>query len=452
MGISRIFDISRRSLATYQKALNVTAHNIANAANPYYSRQRAILSTEKPEKGATFIWGSGIKMDTIERIRSKLIESQILTNNQDYYNHSKQSQLLSQIEQVFTEPSEIGISNLMNEFFNAWDELAVGPNSIPLRTNVIHSAENLAIKVDRINTDFDVIKTDVFNEFRDLTDTVNSYLKQINSLNAQIYQFKSVGQSPNDLLDTRDKLINELSQYANIRVSYDTKNSAILSFGGVFAVDGTSYIQLEIDNVYGSLGLKVKDTVTEVKLTGGELFGLSEIYTSKIPAYQNKIDTLFSTFVGQINSVHSAGFSLDAVPQTGIDFFDEYNNGKLVINSDILNDPLKISASGDGTGGNGDIAVQIAGMADEKVIEGSSFHSYYSGLISKMGNDKLSSDRNSEATSLVVAQLKEQRSSNSGVSIDEEMTDIIKFQRIYEASAKLIQIADEMLQTIMQMV
>ena len=452
MALTRIFDISRRSLATYQNALNVSANNIANAANSEYSRQRVQISSETPERSANFLWGTGVKIDSIERVRDNLIDKQIINNQTTYYGNKRESVVLSQVEQIFSEPSDLGISSLMDQFFNSWNELAVSPNSIPLRNSVVNAAENLAAKVSGINEDLDTIQYDLFNEFQDSVNSLNYYLKEINQLNQQINQFGNGTSSSSDLLDKRDTMISELSKLANISVSYDNNNNAAISIGGVFAVDASIYNEFEVQNVNNELRLSPKGSGSSVNLKGGELYAITQSYSKKIPEYQNYIDTLFTQLVQSVNGIHSSGYSMESTPATGIDFFKEYKDGKLVINGEILADPKKIAVSADGNLGNSELAITLAELSSEKVINNSTFGEFYSSLISKVGNDKLSADRMSDAGQMVVEQLENQRASVSGVSVDEEMTEIIKFQRAYDASAKLIKIADEMLDTVMNLV
>jgi flagellar hook-associated protein 1 FlgK len=452
MGLSRIFDISRRSLATYQNSMNIASHNISNAANKNYTRQRVNLAAENPETNANFVWGTGIKLDSITRVRDGLVDKQLIANQQNYSFNEKQSLMLSQIEQVFSEPSELGISNLMNNFFNTWNELSVNPNSIPLRNNVIYAAENLATKVDSINRDIDTIKYDMFREFQEKTDTLNSSLNQVTQLNKQIFQATATGLDANDLMDQRDKIIGDLSKLVNLSVNYDNNGSANISIGGVFAADGAAATEFEVVNDNGKLTIAALNTSNHVQLKAGEIAAIADIYSNKIPDYQNDLDYLFTEFVRQVNTVHSSGYTIESTPRTGIDFFKEYKDGKLVISDDILNSPENIAVSADGTDGNGDISVQLADLSTSKTINGASFNSYYNSLISKLGNDKLSVDRQTEANQMILDQLQLQKQSISGVSVDEEMTEIIKYQRAYDASAKLIRIADEMLETIMGLV
>ena len=133
MGVSRIFDISVRSLAAYQRAMDVTAHNVANSSNPDYSRQQITFATAIPEKLQGFIWGSGVKIDNVLRVRDQLTDQQIRSNNQDYSNNNTRSTIQSQVEVLFSEPSDLGISTLMDTFFNSWSQLSVTPNSSALR-------------------------------------------------------------------------------------------------------------------------------------------------------------------------------------------------------------------------------------------------------------------------------------------------------------------------------
>ncbi|PKL89283.1 MAG: flagellar hook-associated protein FlgK [Ignavibacteriae bacterium HGW-Ignavibacteriae-2] len=452
MALTRVFDIARRSLSTYQYAMNIAAHNISNAGNENYSRQRASLSTVTPEKNAGFIWGAGIKMDSIQRIRDGIIERQILTNQQSYSNNYKQSQVLSQVEGVFSEPSELGISNLMNQFFNNWNELSVTPNSVPLRNNVIYAAQNLSNKVASVNQDIDTIKYDIYKEFQQSANNVNSYLKQLNQLNQQIYSFTGINQQPNDLLDTRDSVIQQLSKLVNTTVTYDNSGNAAVSIGGAFAVDGHTYTEFEVRLSNDKITLAPVGGDNPAKLSGGEMAAMAEIYNNKIPSYKNDLDNIFSQFVTQVNAIHQSGWTIEDTPRSNIKFFKEYTNGKLVIDNEILNDPKNIAVSADGTNGNGDIAVKLFELSEAKNMSGTTFGNFYSSLMSKLGNDNSSITNMTESSKLVLSQLENQRASVSGVSVDEEMTEIIKFQKAYEASAKLISVSNEMLDTLINLV
>lgn len=452
MGISRIFDLSSRSLSVYQQALDATAHNISNSSNPDYSRQVVRFRSESPEVRGGMIWGTGIKLDQAQRVRNNLIDAQIRTNNQKNAESSSRNATLGQIEELFSEPSDLGLSNLMNGFFNSWQEASVTPNSIPLRYNIVNKAENIASKVQNIYESLNLQKTDILNEIKTKVSTLNNKLSEVQNLNAQIFQFKIAGQTANDLLDQRDKAIDDLSKMANINVTIDSNNSAVVSVGGVFAADQSNVTKFKIAENNGKIALVTESGDTQSVLNSGDLFALTDIYSNDIPKYQASIDTLFTAFTEQVNKAHKLGYTLGTPPETSIDFFEGYQNGVLKINSSIKSDPTKIALSADGMGGNGDIAIKIAELASNGKIGGSTFNDYYSSMVSEIGNSKILADQNTEATGMVLEQLQTQRASYSGVSVDEEMTNIIKFQKSYEASAKMIKVADELLQTLLNLV
>lgn len=452
MALTRIFDISSRSLAVYRKALEVTSHNIVNSANPNYSRQRVMFETETPNLTAGLVWGNGVRIADVSRVRDRLVDAHILGTNQKFSDSNKQSQLVGDIEKIFSEPSDLGISNLMTTFFNSFNELAVTPNSVPLRTNVLNAANNLSAKVTTVNQSLTTLKGDIKQEFQQKVTAVNSLLKQIHQINYEQYSNSYNGVPVNDLLDKRDALVDELSNLVNVSVVYDDNNSAVVSIGGALAVDRMHAAEFVAEEVNGKLNLKVKDGAYPVVLTGGELNALSQVYSKKIPDYQQKLDAVINNLVKAVNSEHANGYTITDPQETGLNFFDGYENGELKVNAELNDDPNKIAISSDGTEGNGEIALRIAQLTDTKLINGNTLQESYSSLINGLGNDGMLQDNYTQANQMVLDELGQLKASQSGVSVDEEMTNVLKFQRTYEASAKLITIADEMLQTILNMV
>jgi len=452
MGVSRVFDIAQRSLSTYQHALDITSHNVANAANSNYTRQTAVLSTEKGEASGGLVFGMGVKLDLIQRQRDSLIDTQIRANNQKYSDNSKRSNILGQVEQLFGEPSDLGLSNTLNNFFNSWSEASVTPNSLALRYNLIRSAENLSNKVQDIYTGLTQVKSSLMTDAQNTVSSINSYLKEIQSLNSQIFEITIKGEQPNDLIDQRDTVLDSLSKLVNVNVTTDADGSAIVSIGGVFAADKTVAKEFKLSESGGALTINSGTDGIALNLSGGELYAITDLYSKGVPSYTDKIDTMMNSLKDAVNKAHSSGYSITDPPETGINFFDGYSEGVLKINSDLQLDPSKIALSKDGTNGNGDIATAISDIRNAKRVNGATISDSYGALISEIGSQKQSSEQMAQSNDLILQQLDQQKSSISGVSIDEEMTNVIKFQRAYEASAKMIKIADDMLQTILNMV
>ncbi len=452
MGISRVFDLSRRSLATYQRALDVTSHNIANAANPNYTRQRVNFVSEQPELQTGFVWGTGVKIDQLQRVRNTLADSQLRSARPSYYENQSKSAMLGQIESIFNEPSDAGVSNLMNSFFNSWSQLAVSPNSASLRTDVIQTGQRLATKVGNIHSELDQMRSDILTEYKTKVSQLNNNLKNLQSLNSQIVEFKAVGNSASDLEDQRDAIIDNITQLANINIQIDTKGSINLSIGGVYAADSSNYVEFQVATTNGKLSIVAPDGTAPTSLNSGELNALSSIYSEKIPSYLTSLDNVISNMMNEVNTLHSSAYTLGETPETGINFFESYLGGELKINKDILDNPNMIAISSDGSAGNGNAAVSISELGTKKILSGTTLSEYYQSFISGLGNDKITADETAASNDSVLQQLETQKASYSGVSIDEEMTNVIRFQRSYDASAKLIKIADEMLQTIIQLV
>jgi flagellar hook-associated protein 1 FlgK len=452
MSISRVFDISRRSLAAYQRSLDITTHNIANASNPDYSRQRVELVSDIPERVNGFLWGTGVKIADISRARDTLLDRQIINYNQKFSDQEKQSAILSQVEQVFAEPGEQGLSGVLDQFFNSWHELSATPNSIPLRNSVINAAQNVSNKIQDLNSSLDIVRSDTVNDFRTQVENINELLKNIQSYNAQIFEAKSVGENPNDLMDQRDKAVDDLSKIVNISVSLDKNNVANVSIGGVFAADASYAVEFDYQIENDKIALITAKDKKTPKISGGEINALTVIYNTTIPSYLDQINTIANKLVDSVNSIHQTGYTLTDPLRSGVKFFEGYENGKLKINEEILRDPRLIAASADGTYGNSDIAVKLGELSDAKVVDGLSFSEKYASLISNVGKDKVTVDSTMNANKMVLDQLQSQKSSFSGVSVDEEMTNILTFQRAYQASAKVITVADEMIQTLLNMV
>jgi len=445
MSINKLFDISRRSLLTYQAALNATSNNISNASNPDYSRQRVILGAERPEYTANLSFGSGVKIEDIRRVRDTIIDTQIWSFNSKESFAGKQASTLSKLEALLSEPSELGLSNLTAQFFNSWDKLAVDPSSTALRNNVLNTAQNLSGKLENVYEGYTQVKDDLKLETAQTVESINSYLQQIHTLNKEIYAVKAGGNTPNDLLDQRGAIINELSSLANLNVTYNQDDTVSISIGGVYAVDRlhSQTFRVEEDSK-GKLNVMTEDGGSKMALNSGELSANLTIYNKVIPEYQQKLNTIGQAIYDSVNSVHATGQT-----NTGINFFSSFSNGVLVVNENIIDDPNLIAASANGDDGNNETALQIAALQEALLINGDTISNTYSNFVNQIANDLQTHNQNTESYQLVLNQLDMQVAEASGVSVDEEMVNVLKFQRSYDAAAKLIKVADEMFETLL---
>ena len=452
MALNSVFSIAKSSLFAHQQALAVTSANLANVNNPAYSRQVAMFGTMAPDTRASFSFGTGVAVEEVLRIRNSVTDTQIRTNNHSYYDAEKRASVLRQIESLFSEPSEYGLSNLMSNFFNSWDELALEPSSLSLRTTVAQSAQMLSEKIDSVYTGISNAMSDARSEANDIASSINTILESLNNVNKQIYEASVVGNNANDLIDTRDSLLEELSQYVNMNVSIDENNVANVSIGGIFAVDGLHYKQFKVERDGDKIFLVTESDEVKATITGGSLSSLIDLNNNELPSQLRQLEELAVTLMENVNSVHSQGFSITEPSLTGINFFTEFKAGKLKINEDILDDPYLISISGDGTSGDNSIALKLAELKDENLLNGKTLADNYAEYVSGVANEIKLQEQNAESSALVLNQLEQTKMQYSGVSTDEEMVNVMKYQRSYDAAAKLITVADELLQTILTLV
>ncbi len=453
MGISRIFDTSRRSLLTYQRALSVTSNNIANANNADYSRQRTQFSAVAPDSRGKLAIGAGVQIADIQRIRNGILDKQIREYNENQSSAKKQSSILSSVENLFSEPTDQGLSNMINKFFNSWNNLSVDPTSIALRNSVINSTKQMTEKLQNVYEGMNGQRDDLQKDAANLIKQINNYTKDLKQVNRQIYEASVVNNDVNDLLDKRDATLQKISKIVNTQVNIDEYGVANVSIGGVFAVDRLHQIDFKVvTDQGGKFSVQTSDGNAQIAIRKGELFADYNTVNTLIPSYKSQLDTLAFAIKDNVNIEHKKGYSLADLSTNGAEFFTSYSDGVLKINSDILKDPKKIAVSSDGTDGNNDIALSIAKLQDAKIMGGNTVQDGYQNLVTQVASEKQFQSQNNDTFSLVLNNLEQQQSSVSGVSIDEEMTDILKYQRSYDASAKLITVADQMLQTILRMV
>lgn len=464
MSIGRLLDISVRTMNTYQSAIDTASQNISNAGNPDYTRQKVVFANEVGEKGI----GIGVKIQDVLRIRNDILDSQLRKYQSSLSDSQKRSEVLKQIEAIVSEPSSNGLSTFITEFFNAWDALSANPNSQQLRLTVIQKAQELSSRFKDTIDGFSEIQYMLQQDATVQVSQINDYLKGIYELNQRIYDAEARGTKANELKDQRDALIDKLSQIVNISVQKNDYGSVMVNVGGVYGADQTNYNQFEVKMVDGQLRLVSKlDSNSLAYVNGGEFFATSDLLSNKIASYKTAYEKLATNFVDQVNAVHTQGYTLPigGSSNTGIPFFGELNSsgkivnafvdGEIKINSAVLSDPRNIAASSvAGYEGNNEIATRIAELSKAKIpeLDNQTFTENYTSIINSIAQEKVMSDNSITSNDLVVQNLKTQKASYSGVSIDEEMTNVMRYQRSYEAASKLVKIAEELLQAILNMV
>ncbi len=457
MALTRLFEISSKSLSTYQRALAISSNNIANASNPNYSRQRAQLTSTEPDHSTNIELGTGVDITDVQRVRNTILDSQIRKYTGNKEDADYRTSVMGNIESLYSEPTDSGLSNLIKKFFNSWNDLATDPASISYRNQVVNSARQMSDKIKAIYSGMDVVRNDLSADASEAVKNINRILSNLADVNQEIYNASTTKKTVNTLMDSRDELLKELSQYANVNVHINSDNTVTASMGGVNVIDRANAYELSTETVSSGGRNKLQVLVngdTALRLNSGKLNAILDIYNNKIESYKSSIDSIATAIMDNVNSVHTSMYTIEDTtpPSSNVKFFSSYSSGDLEINSDILDDPKKIAVSSDGSNGNSDGAISIANLADAKLIEGETISGKYSDLLTDIANEKSTNDKQSETYKLVLQQLDSQQSEESGVNVDEEMVNVLKYQRSYDASAKLIKIADDILKTLIEMV
>ncbi len=449
MSLLEILNISRQALRANRYAIDLTSKNIANANNENYTRREARISD-------FYLGAAGLKtaleFGDFQRIRNSVLEHRLHEQAQEYERANAQETLLTQVQNIFDESGGGGLGTALNEFWSAWNELALAPENSLNRTLLKDKAVNLIRTFKRIYTDLDELRQQNQAQIEEKVRKINRLLDKIKDLNQRL-----VSSSDPDLLDQRDALVRELSHDINIQVKEGTNNKiTISSNGAVLLSEGfINYLSVEQDTSGDYIKVRMRLTTSGqiINIQGGELGGLVNFDQQVIPSLKLKLDTMARGLAVQINRVHRQGYNLAG--ETGINFFADNVQGvsSLELNSEILGDPDKIAASdAAGETGNNSIALELYNLKDLKLIDGMSFSDYYTNLQSALGNEIQTAQQAKRNGEIALTALQNQRDMISGVSLDEEMAKLIQFQQNYQASAKLISTVDTLMQITVNMV
>lgn len=475
-------ETARRALMASQGALDVVGHNISNANTPGYSRQTAALQTTFPYTLPSIYKspipgqiGTGVEVQSITRARDEFMDNQYRRENTSLGYWDVQEDVLGQVEGVFNEPSDTGFQTVLNQFWESLQELSKTPQLDAVRSTVRQRAVDLA---ESFNHSYDSLiqqQMDLNEEIKLRCDDVNTITKQIKDLNDQIVKIEAVGDHANDLRDKRDLLLDELSNLINVQVEENQYGAISVSTLGQTLVQGDYVAEMTITSSAGKNGQQLvapvwSDTGVAVSFDNGIIGGLIDARDNSVPAgdgkngiqgYIDQLNLLAQAMIADFNTQNQAGF--DYYGNAGADFFVDIAAAtppatvinwakEFAVTPALLADGKLIAAAGTAAGvpGNGDNAVAMASLSTKTnaLLNNYTYEDYYKAMISQLGVDSEAAQRFNENQDLLVSSIENQRQSVSGVNLDEEMTDMIKFQKVYSSAARLVTTFDEMLDTI----
>ncbi|MGE4133410.1 MAG: flagellar hook-associated protein FlgK [Bdellovibrionales bacterium] len=472
--MSRIWsmmDVGRRSLMNSQTALQTTAHNISNKSTEGYSRQRVELVTNVPVGEGKLRIGMGARALNVTRTNNPYLERQLEHEGNQLGYLGSRSEMLARVEQVYNEQINKGLNHSLGNFFNSFRELSNNPESLATRTQVKESGENLANDFHRVRGDLQQIQKDADFRVATKVEEINRLSKEIAQLNEKVQVVELNGVPANDERDRRDQLVKELSQKVNIKYAESKDGQLAITAGNTAVlVSGYSFRELKVASTPAGPGkaegnfeilYKNSDNATPVNVTrqlnGGEIGGLLQVRDDVCNELIANMDHLAYRLAEEVNSVHVQGYNRNG--QTGQLFFDTPRGAfqtaeNLSVNSAISNNVGLIAAAGAPEApGDNRVANLVSGLQYRQVMDDgtSTFDDFYNSLVGQIGIETQRSNSSNESQKDIVSQLKNVRESISGVSLDEETTKMIEFQKAFDASARLVRTADEMMDTVLNL-
>lgn len=476
MSVNSLFNIATTGLTAARVAIEVTGENIANVNTPGYSRQRSIFETGPVNTANGFPLGTGVRIDEVQRNHDDLLQLQLVKGNSAYGESSAKETALNQIEPSFNELTSDGLGMAVENFFNSWQDLSTNPQGTPERQTVLARAKSLTDTFHQMNTSLQDARTNADTSLVGLTADITDKAKNIASLNNQILQTERLGGNANELRDQRDYLLQGLATDVGITYAEQADGTITVQLpGGQNLVQGSSYgtLATQVNSgtslndimftpIGGGAAVNVTSTVGGTNNSLGKIGGTLQVRDTILPGYISRLDEMANQLVTTVNAQHSSGYGLDG---TQNNFFDPAHttSADISLNSALTTNKIAAAAqdptsalSGPGDNVN---ALAIAGIKSRTIsfniggnITNASFSSYYDSFVSSVGVDTRNSKNEADLNNSFLKQLNSLRESNSGVSLDEELTNLVKYQRAYEASAKMINAASDMLDTVLGLV
>jgi flagellar hook-associated protein 1 len=446
-------------LMAHQRALDTTTHNITNINTEGYTRQRvdmrAAPSFPQPAVNTEVApgqLGTGVQIQDFARLRDQFVDLQFRAQTATHGQLDARAKSLDRLNEVIDEPGDTGLTNLLGKFWSSWQALSLNAESPATREAVRSAGVQLAQGFADTRAQLVASQDEADRRITATVDQLNLWAGQINELNQAIGKVVGVGMSPNDLLDQRDLLVDRIAAAGEVAVTTPGPNGKIsLAFGGQVLVDGTSDT---VNPVAVTAGGAVTVGGVPATVTTGALRGLIDIRDTTVGGaggYIAALDALAGTVIAEVNSRHAAGFGLDGTG--GRAFFSGTDAATMAVDGAVVASTDVIAASGTAAGapGNADNAVALSQLRFVALTIGgqtSTVDGAWSAWVSRLGVDADQASRLREVQEGVLQVATARRDAVSGVNMDEEVADMVRFQKSYNAAARMITTLDQMLETI----
>jgi flagellar hook-associated protein 1 FlgK len=466
--------ISISGIHANKKALDTLSHNIANVNNPNYVRQQVIHADSRYSKmGLQFQTGTGVDVQQVRQIRDEFLDFKLRREMATFGYYYTKSEVLEEIEYIFREmkiPGELNsgaLQDVMNDFWDSWDELSKDSESLTIRGLLHENAVAFTTTVNHISTQLDDLQFNLNKEMLSKSNEVNTLLREMADLNKniKIQEAYSPRVRANDLRDSRNAKLDRLAELIPINYYENHQGEIAVTLQGRDLINGDYFNPIEVRlNEKGHGEIHWSDTGEKINLQAkGELGGYIDARDKEVVEYRNRLNIMVNTLADEINKVHIKGKGLDG--STDILFFEFEEDdpaATLRVNPELADFNKIAAASILGARGDGEIAKEIYAIRKKglygkydpenpgELIEPKNLtlDDFYRDLILNLGTERQEAREMSSNQIMLIQQIDERRQEISSVSLDEEMANMLKYQHSYIANSRVVNAIDEMIDNI----
>lgn len=463
MNTGGLLNIARSGMAASQAQIATTAQNVTNAQTPGYSRQRVTLTPGIPLKLPQGIFGTGVLVSGVDRMRNELIDTGYRRDAKSASFAEERRDALATVENVLGEPSDAGLASSFEQLWSAFSDLSTNPMSSAARGVVRQRASQVAAQLNQFGNQTADAQVVARTRLLDSADRVNALAAQVADINARIVAAEADGTQAPDMRDQRDMKIDELASLIGATSYQQADGSVNVNIGGDSLVDGANFKTVHIQSTLADptkLGVALGENaaggaqIETMYQVGGQMAGTLDAYNTIYPASLTMLDGVASALVAATNSAHSAGF-VGTTPAGN--FFDPTRTTArtIVLDASILSNVSNIAASGiSGESGDNAVAIAMSRLRDTVVpINGqtASISEGYRTVVASIATSVNAAQGTANAARTLATQSDTRRESVKGVSIDEEMVSLMKYQQSYAAAARLVTVVDEITNTLINL-
>jgi flagellar hook-associated protein 1 FlgK len=440
------FSIALQSLGATQGALSATTDNIANVNTPGFSRRRAVLTEEIPEVMQGITYGRGVRLDGIESVRDDMLELRLDAEAQQHGAAQAKVDALQPLDALLSDLDN-GLPSRLSDFFNSFTALASQPTSVPMRQSVLTAAANLVNGFNQTSQKLTDMRGNLDYEVTQSVADINQSVADIARLNGEVTRIKGMGGDASTYEDERTTAVRNLSELADVAIVQSDDGLTITTSRGTALVVGDKSYSLQASpDADGHQRVLSGGTDITSEFSGGKLGAQLAVRDQDITSAITDLDGVAYALANAVNQANTDGFDLQGNHGSAFFSIDSSATGTAASISLAISDPQAIAASSNGdNGSNGNVASLLA-VQGAPLVNGQSAADLLSGISFRVGSATSEAQAQVEASESIQAQLENQRADVSGVSLDEEAANLMRFQRAYQAAARVIDTANQMLE------